>query len=87
MGNLNINNPKVIRGRPFSSQHYIEAAKQSDFKPDRNHDQVNSDSTRGSLHKDRLIFHQNIRGLKGKTEEIIIQQQIYHMFFALRSIT
>jgi len=28
MGNLNINNPKVIRGRPFSSCHYTEAAKQ-----------------------------------------------------------
>ena len=65
-----INNPKVIRGRPFSSHHYIEAAKQLDFKPDRNHDQFNSDSTRGSMQKD-LIFHQNIRGLKGKTEEIM----------------
>jgi len=26
---------------------------------------------RGSLQKDLLIFHQNIRGLKGKTEEIM----------------
>jgi hypothetical protein len=71
MGNLNINNPKVIRSRPFSSQHYIEAAKHLDFKPDRNHNQANSDSTRGPLQKDLLIFHQNIRGLKGKTEEIM----------------
>jgi len=71
MGNLNIHNPKFIRSRPFSSRHYTEAAKQLDFKPDRNHDQVNSDSTRGSLQKDLLIFHQNIRGLKGKTEEIM----------------
>jgi hypothetical protein len=72
MGNLNINNPNIIRDRPFSSQHYTESVKQLDFKPDRNHDQVDSDLTRGSLQKDLLIFHQNIRGLNGKNEEIMI---------------
>jgi len=71
MGNLNINNPNIISDRPSSLQHYTEAANQLDFKPDRNHDQVNSDSTRGLLQKDLLIFHQNIRGLNGKTEEIM----------------
>ena len=71
MGNLNINNPNIISDRPSSLQHYTEAANQLDFKPDRNHDQVNSDSTRGLLQKDLQIFHQNIRGLNGKTEEIM----------------
>jgi len=71
MGDLNINNPKVIRGRPYNFQHNVEAAKQLNFKSDRNHDQVNSDSTKRSSQKDFLIFHQNIRGLKGKTEEIL----------------
>jgi hypothetical protein len=71
MGNLYINNPKVTRSRPFSSQHYLEAAKQLDFKLDRNHNQDNSESTTEPLQNDLLIFHQNIRGLKGKTEKIM----------------
>jgi len=71
MGNLNTNKSKVNRGRPFNFQHNVEAAKLLNFKLDRNHDQVNSDSTKRSSQKDFLILHQNIRGLKGKTEEIM----------------
>jgi len=56
MGDLN-RNPKVITGRLHNSQHSAEAAKQLNFKPDRNHDQVNNASMNKLLHDDFLIFH------------------------------
>jgi len=70
MGVLNINNPNVITGRLYNFQHNVEAAKQLNFKSDRNHNKVNSDSTKRSSQNDFLIFHQNIRGLKAKLRKL-----------------
>jgi len=88
MGYLNINNCKVIGDRTFSSKQNIKIAKHLNLKLDGNHYQVNSDSMKGVLQKDLRIFHQNIRGLKGKTEEIMNNiEKIHHMFFVLQNIT
>ena len=74
MGKLNINNPKVNNSRSFYLPNHTETAKQLVFKPDGNRDQANSDSINGFSKKDLTIFHQNIRGLKGKTEEIMVNK-------------
>jgi len=71
MGKLNINNLKVINSGSLCLPHPMETATQLIFKPDRNRGQANSDLISGSLRKDLTIFHQNIRGLKDKTDEIM----------------
>jgi len=66
-----MNNPKVNNSGSFYLPNHTETAEQLVFKPDGNHDQADSDSVSGFSKKDLKIFHQNIRGLKGKTEEIM----------------
>jgi hypothetical protein len=69
---LNINNPKVNSSGSVYLPNHTETVKQLVFKPDGNRDQANSDPVSGFSKKDLKIFHQNIRGLKGKTDKIMV---------------
>ena len=71
MGKLSTNNPKVFNRESFCLPQPAKTTNQIVFKPVGNRDQANSDSISGFLKKDLMIFHQNIRGLKDKTEETV----------------
>jgi len=55
----------------FCPQHSADFTKQSTFKSGENCALTNSDSISSFLKKGLTIFHQNIRGLKNKAEELM----------------